>query len=200
MIGRAGGTGRNINPFVLQRMEKHLAAHALKADADDLRRACLRPSLLLMVTPSERFQSRQSDAPSELYTAFRCFSSMIRVRLLCCQRRVLPHPAHFPYRNACPSAGRRQDQNRADLRHRSRIYKNPTPFGPWILWPLTESRSMPCFFGRISYFPYAWIASTWNNVGRIFLLDTLADLLDRLHCSDLVVHIHHRHQDRVRRG
>ena len=32
---------------------------------------------------------------------------------------------------------------------------------------------------------------------RIFLLDALADRLDRLYCSDLVIDVHHRHQDRV---
>ena len=33
--------------------------------------------------------------------------------------------------------------------------------------------------------------------GRLFLLDDLRDLLDRLHSADLVVHIHDGHQDRI---
>ena len=32
---------------------------------------------------------------------------------------------------------------------------------------------------------------------RIFLLNALADRLDRLYCSDLVIDVHHRYQDRV---
>ena len=40
-------------------------------------------------------------------------------------------------------------------------YINPVPFGPWILCPLTVNTSMLLFFGLISIFPKAWIASTW---------------------------------------
>ena len=39
-------------------------------------------------------------------------------------------------------------------------YKNPLPFGPWILCPLTDIISTPSFLGTILYFPNAWIAST----------------------------------------
>ena len=62
MIGRAGGTGRYINPFVLQRMEKYLAADALKAGADDLRRV---GAVLTAVDgdAAERFQSRNQVLP-----------------------------------------------------------------------------------------------------------------------------------------
>ena len=31
--------------------------------------------------------------------------------------------------------------------------EKPTPFGPWILWPLTLKRSIPCFLGRITILP-----------------------------------------------
>ena len=51
--------------------------------------------------------------------------------------------------------------------------RNPVPFGAWILCPLTESISIPSFFGKIRYFPYAWIASTCTNVFGFFSLITL---------------------------
>ncbi len=40
--------------------------------------------------------------------------------------------------------------------------------GPWILWLLAESRSTPSFLGWILYFPYAWMASTWNKAPGFF--------------------------------
>ncbi len=43
----------------------------------------------------------------------------------------------------------------------SLIYKKPLPFGPWILCPLAESRSIPDFFGFKRIFPYACMASAW---------------------------------------
>ena len=36
------------------------------------------------------------------------------------------------------------------------------------MWALTDRRSMPCRLGRITYFPYAWIASTWSSVFGFF--------------------------------
>ena len=49
-----------------------------------------------------------------------------------------------------------------------RIYRAPAPLGPWILWELTVSRSMPVFPGVKGCLPKACTASTWRRVRYLF--------------------------------
>ena len=106
MIGRAGGTGRYINPFVLQRMEKYLAADALKAGADDLRRV---GAVLTAVDgdAAERFQSRNQVLPECIQLFDACIK--IFVRLACCHAEsdtppTFSVPERMPF--CCPPPNR----------------------------------------------------------------------------------------------
>ena len=87
MIGRAGGTGRYINPFVLQCVEKYLAADALKACADDLRRV---GAILTAVdgNAAERFQSRNQAFPECIQLFMRASKSLYA------SRAATPSPTH----------------------------------------------------------------------------------------------------------
>ena len=111
MIGRAGGTGRYINPFVLQCVEKYLAADALKACADDLRRV---GAILTAVdgNAAERFQSRNQAFP----VCIQLFNARIKifVRLARCHAES-DTPRHIFRTGTHALLLAAAKQNRADL-------------------------------------------------------------------------------------
>lgn len=155
MIGRAGGTGRYINPFVLQRMEKYLAADALKAGADDLRRV---GAVLTAVDgdAAERFQSRNQVLPECIQLFDACIK--IFVRLACCHAKS-DTPRHIFRTGTHALLLAAAKQNRADLDTVADIEESDA-LRRMDLVSADGKQVNSLFFGRILYFPYAWIAST----------------------------------------
>ena len=192
MIGRAGGTGRYINPFVLQRMEKYLAADALKAGADDLRRV---GAVLTAVDgdAAERFQSRNQVLPECIQLFDACIK--IFVRLACCHAES-DTPRHIFRTGTHALLLAAAKQNRADLDTVADIEESDA-LRRMDLVSADGKQVNSLFFRTDLIFSICLDRIDMEQCLRIFLLDALADRLDRLYCSDLVIDVHHRHQDRV---
>ena len=173
-------------------MEKYLAADALKAGADDLRRV---GAVLTAVDgdAAERFQSRNQVLPECIQLFDACIK--IFVRIACCHaesdtsRHIFRTGTHALLLAAAK-------QNRADLDTVADIEESDA-LRRMDLVSADGKQVNSLFFRTDLIFSICLDRIDMEQCLRIFLLDALADRLDRLYCSDLVIDVHHRHQDRV---
>ena len=112
-------------------------------------------------------------------------------------RRARPPAASAGCRERSPrSCPPPENSGASRTRGRRRTYSAPTPFGPYSLWPLSASRSMPMPPTSSGILPAACAASVWNSAPASCASGGEGgEVLDH---AGLVVHRHDADQQRGR--
>lgn len=138
-------------------------------------------------SPHPAFPSSRPEVPSSAHTYG--LSALRFHRPSLPPQQVLMLPAHCPFGTHASLLSAAKD-NRTDLAL-SLTYKNPIPFGPWILCPLTAYQSSS-FSAGCGIFRRPELRPRKQFLD--FLLDYFADRCNILHSSDFIVHIHNRYK------